>query len=57
MCYFCGNVEETNLHALRDCLLVIPLWLNNVDIEARYEFFQGNLQLVLNNVDIEAILT
>lgn len=26
MCAYCGDVEETSLHALRDCPLVLPLW-------------------------------
>ncbi|MCI21554.1 putative ribonuclease H protein, partial [Trifolium medium] len=30
MCDFCGDQVETVLHAMRDCPLVMPLWLNMV---------------------------
>ncbi|MCI32001.1 hypothetical protein A2U01_0053213 [Trifolium medium] len=27
-CDYCGDVEETIIHAMRDCPLVMSLWLN-----------------------------
>jgi hypothetical protein len=31
MCDFCRDHKDTTLHALRDCVLVRPLWLSVVD--------------------------
>jgi len=35
LCPYCVNLEETSLHALRDCSLVMPMWLNMVSIDRR----------------------
>jgi hypothetical protein len=43
MCDFCRDHKDTTLHALRDCMLVRPLWLSVVDASLRYEFFTSNL--------------
>jgi hypothetical protein len=43
MCNYCGNVEETCLHVLRDCELVKHMWLIIVPLEPRDLFFGGNL--------------
>lgn len=39
MCEYCGSVPETVLHAMRDCALAMPLWMNVVHINNREEFF------------------
>jgi hypothetical protein len=39
MCRYCGDVEETSIHALRDCTLVVPFWLQIVPMEDRNIFF------------------
>jgi hypothetical protein len=44
MCSFCGNVEETCLHALRDCTVVRNMWLSVVPYVARGPFFGGDLE-------------
>jgi hypothetical protein len=44
MCTHCGNVVETSLHAIRDCALVTPLWLQTVPLEDRCSFFMDDLQ-------------
>jgi hypothetical protein len=44
MCTYCGNVVETSLHAIRDCALVTPLWLQIVPLEDRCSFFMDDLQ-------------
>lgn len=41
---FCGNIAEDNIHILCDCSLVIPLWSNVIHVNARYDFFQGDLK-------------
>jgi hypothetical protein len=43
MCNYCGNSIETELHVLRDCPLVMPIWLNVVDVRMRSSFFVGEL--------------
>jgi ribonuclease HI len=43
MCDFCRDHKDTTLHALRDCVLVRPLWLSVVDASLRHEFFTTNL--------------
>ncbi|MCI09789.1 hypothetical protein A2U01_0030879, partial [Trifolium medium] len=44
MCDYCGNIEETCLIALRDCALVMPLWMSIVPLAVRDKFFLGDLQ-------------
>ena len=44
MCAYCGSVSETVLHAMRDCALAMPLWMNVVHINNREVFFMGDLQ-------------
>ncbi|CAJ2662636.1 unnamed protein product [Trifolium pratense] len=44
MCNYCGNVEETTIHVLRDCNLVNKFWLQVVPLEDRNTFFMENLQ-------------
>jgi len=43
MCSFCGNILENSLHVLRDCPLVMPIWLNVVPVNMRDRFFIGDL--------------
>ncbi|KAK2435125.1 hypothetical protein QL285_020204 [Trifolium repens] len=43
MCDYCRNSKETTLHALRDCVLVRPVWLSLVDASRRHQFFSSNL--------------
>jgi len=43
MCGFCGNIIENSLHVLRDCPLVMPMWLNVVPVNMRDRFFIGDL--------------
>jgi ribonuclease HI len=43
MCSYCGDQCETILHVLRDCPLVMPLWLNMVRMDMRGQFFAGNI--------------
>jgi hypothetical protein len=35
MCDFCGYQIETILHVMKDCPLVMPLWLNMVNSNMR----------------------
>jgi ribonuclease HI len=44
MCSYCVNVVETNLHVLRDCILVAPFWLQVVPLEDRNIFFMEDYQ-------------
>jgi len=44
MCDFCGDLSETILHVMRDCLLVMPLWLTVVHNNARSKLFSCNFQ-------------
>jgi len=44
MCDFCGDLPETILHVMRDCPLVMPLWLTMVHNNARSKFFSCNFQ-------------
>ncbi|KAK2379785.1 Polynucleotidyl transferase, ribonuclease H superfamily protein [Trifolium repens] len=44
MCNYCGDIIETELHVLRDCPLVMPIWLNVVDDRMRSSFFVGELK-------------
>ncbi|CAJ2673373.1 unnamed protein product [Trifolium pratense] len=44
MCNFCRNMEETILHALRDCALVKQMWLSIIPFKARSSFFGGDLE-------------
>jgi hypothetical protein len=41
---YCGDQVETILHVIRDCPLVMPLWLNMVHSNMRGQFFAGNTQ-------------
>jgi ribonuclease HI len=43
ICSYCGMADETILHALRDCPLVLQLWQQVVPYEVRGEFFMSNL--------------
>jgi hypothetical protein len=43
MCDYCGVVEETVLHAMRDCSLAMHMWLNMVKLEDRESFFSSDL--------------
>ncbi|MCH79377.1 putative non-LTR retroelement reverse transcriptase [Trifolium medium] len=38
-CHYCRDIEESTLHALRDCPLVRSIWMNAVPLEARARFF------------------
>jgi hypothetical protein len=44
MCRYCGDIVENELHAIRDCPLVMPLWLNVVDDSLRSMFFTYDWQ-------------
>jgi hypothetical protein len=44
MCNYCGDSIETELHVLRDCPLVMPIWLNVVDVRMTSSFFVGELK-------------
>jgi hypothetical protein len=44
MCVYCGTVEETCVHVLRDCPLVMGFWLQVVPVDKRGEFFMSNLK-------------
>ncbi|GAU26489.1 hypothetical protein TSUD_361220 [Trifolium subterraneum] len=48
MCTFCGNMEETCIHALRDCTIVRNMWLSVVPCESRGLFFGGDLDSWIN---------
>jgi hypothetical protein len=48
MCAYCGDVEETSLHALRDCPLVLPLWKSLIPNEDNNQFFMSNLDNWIN---------
>jgi hypothetical protein len=43
ICDFCRVSKDTTLHALRDRVLVRPLWLSVVDTAMRYQFVSSNL--------------
>lgn len=43
MCSLCGDMEEDTLHVLRDCPLVMPLWLATMHYNMRNTFFVGNV--------------
>lgn len=53
MCKYCKNVEEDVLHVLRDCPLVMSLWMRDVKVKWRISFFFGSLHqwLDLNTVN------
>ncbi|KAK2399946.1 Polynucleotidyl transferase, ribonuclease H superfamily protein [Trifolium repens] len=55
MCVYCGTIEETILHVLRDCPLVLHVWMRVVPINRRGEFFMSDLKdwigINLNNTD------
>jgi hypothetical protein len=38
-CSYCGHLEETTLHVLRDCPLANIIWSHLVDIQHRGSFF------------------
>jgi hypothetical protein len=40
----CNGNGETGLHALRDCVHAMTLWLNVVPGAIRYSFFNTNLK-------------
>ena len=42
ICTYCGNIEEI-LHALRDCPILMRLWLHIVSMQLRDKFFHGGL--------------
>jgi hypothetical protein len=44
MCRFCGDTVENELHAIRDCPVVMPLWLNTVEESMRSTFFISDWQ-------------
>jgi hypothetical protein len=44
MCGYCRDIPETILHVMRDCPLVMPLWLNIVPVNDRSWFFSCNVQ-------------
>jgi ribonuclease HI len=44
MCRYCGDIVENELHAIRDCPLAMPLWLNVVDDSLRSMFFTYDWQ-------------
>jgi ribonuclease HI len=44
LCKLCGTVEETCIHALRDCDRVRPLWLSVVPVAVRAMFFGTDIQ-------------
>jgi hypothetical protein len=57
-CAFCGDVEETELHVLRDCPRCMNVWLNIIHGNKRDVFFNSNLQQWINinmNGTIEGI--
>jgi hypothetical protein len=43
MCGYCGDVEETILHIMRDCPKAKELWAGAVTIPDRGRFFSGDL--------------
>ncbi|CAL5214672.1 unnamed protein product [Lathyrus oleraceus] len=53
ICKYCKNVEEDVLHVLRDCPLVMSLWMRDVKVKWRISFFFGSLHqwLDLNTVN------
>jgi ribonuclease HI len=48
MCYYCHDIVETTLHALRDCPLAKRIWLIVVPTEARTRFFLEDLNAWIN---------
>ena len=48
MCEFCGNTIETILHLMRDCPLVMPMWLIVVQPTVCNQFFTGNAKHWMN---------
>ncbi|KAK2448079.1 TMV resistance protein N [Trifolium repens] len=44
MCLYCGDVEETILHVLRDCPLAKDIWLSVIPLHDRGVFFMGELK-------------
>jgi hypothetical protein len=57
-CAFCGDVEETELHVLRDCPRCMNVWLNIIHGNKREVFFNSTLQQWINiniNGTIEGI--
>ncbi|GAU12635.1 hypothetical protein TSUD_121260 [Trifolium subterraneum] len=48
MCRFCGDIVENELHVIRDCPLVMSLWLNVVEDSMRRMFFTGDWQQWIN---------
>jgi ribonuclease HI len=44
MCLFCGNVEESTLHVLRDCPLAMAIWSQMVPPSDKCIFFMSDLE-------------
>lgn len=42
-CILCGNVQETVLHDLRDCQIVVEAWRRSTPISYELKFFGVNL--------------
>jgi hypothetical protein len=43
MCEFCNDLPETILHVMRDCPIIMLLWLSVVHSSARNQFFGYNI--------------
>jgi hypothetical protein len=43
MCEFCDDLPETILHVMRDCPIIMLLWLSVVRSSARNQFFGYNI--------------
>ncbi|MCH90461.1 putative non-LTR retroelement reverse transcriptase [Trifolium medium] len=43
-CTYCGCVAETMLHVMRDCPMVMPIWLKVVHISVRSVFFSSTAE-------------
>jgi hypothetical protein len=52
-CRYCGSIEETTLHALRDCpVLAMVVWIHLVHQDMRNQFFNSELhEWVSSNLD------
>jgi hypothetical protein len=44
MCNYCGDVEETTMHVLRDCPIASNMWNQVVPVNSRGVFFMGEAQ-------------
>jgi ribonuclease HI len=42
-CNYCGQMEETTMHVLRDCPLAVEVWQHLLDEDHRGRFFIGQL--------------